>query len=133
MLALGDTLSQTVRVEAADVVAFATLTGDMAPHHLSDEHMVETRYGTRIAHGLHVLGLTGGLTSAALERTGRRGVTYGYDRIRFTRAVHPGAALRLDYEVVAVDTEKDRISGQITAFDDQGQVCLVATHLLQLQ
>ena len=48
-------------VTEADVVGFAALTGDWHPQHTDAEWAKESAFGERIAHGLFVISLAGGL------------------------------------------------------------------------
>src|SRR5579872_5504300 len=48
----GQSASRTHLVSAADVEAFARVTGDQNPVHLDDAYAAGTRFGRRIAHGM---------------------------------------------------------------------------------
>jgi 3-hydroxybutyryl-CoA dehydratase len=48
----GQSASLTRVVTAADVEAFAAITGDVNPVHLDDAYAAGTRFGRRIAHGM---------------------------------------------------------------------------------
>ncbi|MBV8197298.1 MAG: MaoC family dehydratase [Candidatus Eremiobacteraeota bacterium] len=48
----GASASLTHTVSAADVEAFAKVTGDQNPVHLDEAYAAETRFGRRIAHGM---------------------------------------------------------------------------------
>jgi acyl dehydratase len=48
-------------VSAADIDAFAALSGDINPLHTDETYAATTQYGERIAHGLLVLALVSGL------------------------------------------------------------------------
>jgi 3-hydroxybutyryl-CoA dehydratase len=55
----GQTFSSPSRtISAADVLAFAALTGDAHPLHYDDEYAKTTRFGRPIVHGLHLMALT---------------------------------------------------------------------------
>ena len=55
-------------VTEADVVGFAALTGDWHPQHTDAEWAKESAFGERIAHGLFVISLAGGLVPFDPER-----------------------------------------------------------------
>jgi 3-hydroxybutyryl-CoA dehydratase len=55
-------------VTEADVVSFAALTGDWHPQHTDAVWAAESSFGERIAHGLFVLSLAGGLVPFDPER-----------------------------------------------------------------
>jgi 3-hydroxybutyryl-CoA dehydratase len=48
----GQSASLTRTVTAADVEAFAAISGDTNPVHLDEQYAAETRFGKRIAHGM---------------------------------------------------------------------------------
>ena len=55
-------------VTEADVVGFAALTGDWHPQHTDAVWAAESAFGERIAHGLFVISLAGGLVLFDPER-----------------------------------------------------------------
>lgn len=52
----------------ADVISFATITGDTHPQHTDAEWAANSRFGERIAHGLLVLSYAAGLVDFDPER-----------------------------------------------------------------
>ncbi|WP_049924285.1 CBS domain-containing protein [Halopiger djelfimassiliensis] len=63
-VSVGDVARFSKQLSADDVEAFAEITGDTNRLHLDEEYAAETRFGTRIVHGV----LANGLISAALAR-----------------------------------------------------------------
>jgi 3-hydroxybutyryl-CoA dehydratase len=55
-------------ITEADVVAFATLTGDMHPQHTDRRWAADSPFGERIAHGMLVLSYAAGLVPIDPER-----------------------------------------------------------------
>ena len=86
-------------VTEADVVGFAALTGDWHPQHTDAEWAKESAFGERIAHGLFVISLAGGLVPfdpdrvVALRRVGD---------VVFKRPVHLGDTLHVGGKVLEV-------------------------------
>ena len=86
-------------VTEADVVGFAALTGDWHPQHTDAVWAKESAFGERIAHGLFVISLAGGLVPfdpervVALRRVGD---------VVFKRPVKLGDTLRVDGKVLEV-------------------------------
>jgi 3-hydroxybutyryl-CoA dehydratase len=79
-------------VTAADVAAFADLTGDRSPIHLDPEFARRTPFRRCIAHGLLGLSLAGGLTAAA---TPARTVAFvGLREWHFRAPVYVGDVVR---------------------------------------
>lgn len=68
-LETGQAFSTPTRtVSEADVADFAALTGDAHPQHLDPAWAAESPFGERIAHGLLVVALAGGLVPFDPER-----------------------------------------------------------------
>jgi acyl dehydratase len=61
-LAIGQSASMVKKVTDNDVILFGHLTGDINPVHFDSEYAKNTRFKTRIAHGM----LSGSLISAVL-------------------------------------------------------------------
>jgi 3-hydroxybutyryl-CoA dehydratase len=55
-------------ITEADIVAFATLTGDMHPQHTDRHWAADSPFGERIAHGMLVLSYAVGLVPVDPER-----------------------------------------------------------------
>jgi acyl dehydratase len=87
-------------VTEADVVAFATLTGDFHPQHVDARWSAESPFGERIAHGLLVLSYAAGLVPFDPERV------LALRKVRdvvFKRPVHFGDTIRVDGRLASVD------------------------------
>ena len=86
-------------VTEADVVGFAALTGDWHPQHTDAEWAKASAFGERIAHGLFVISLAGGLVPFDPERVvALRRVA----DVVFKRPVKLGDTLRVSGKVVEV-------------------------------
>ncbi|WP_202318983.1 MaoC family dehydratase [Archaeoglobus neptunius] len=87
-------------ITEADIVMFASLTGDWNPIHVDAEYAKNTIFGQRIAHGLLTLSVMSGL----LMRLGFLEETvvafYGIDRLRFTNPVFIGDTIKARAKVV---------------------------------
>lgn len=84
-------------VSQSEINAFADLTGDDHWIHVDVERAArEATDGRTIAHGLYVLSLIP-KWQRALFRIARRGagLSYGYDRVRFTAPIPVDAPIRL--------------------------------------
>jgi 3-hydroxybutyryl-CoA dehydratase len=85
-------------VTEADVVGFATLTGDMHPQHTDADWSARSRFGERIAHGMLVLSYAAGLVPFDPERVvALRGVR---DAV-FKAPVKLGDTIRVDGEIAS--------------------------------
>jgi acyl dehydratase len=94
-------------VTEADVVMFASLSGDWNELHTNAEYMKNSPFGQRIAHGM----LTLSIASALIMRTsGRPPVEVlaflGMDKVRFVAPVFIGDTIRVESEVIEVRPSK---------------------------
>lgn len=102
-LGLTEALSRTV--SAADVSAFAALTGDRNPIHLSEEYAARTQFQRRIAHGAY----TAGLISAVLgTRLPGPGAIYISQTLNFRAPVFVGDRVDVAVEIVELMPERRR-------------------------
>lgn len=126
------TTTFTKTISEFDVYSFAGITGDFSPNHVNAEAMANTVYGERIAHGVLVLGLGSTVASQYLRETGLSAVSYGYDKVRFIRAVRIGDTVTVSYRISQVDPERSRSVATVTGKNQHDQVVLAAQHILQL-
>ncbi|MEB4614242.1 MaoC family dehydratase [Leucobacter sp. M11] len=130
---IGEHQSTRVRViTAADILAFADLTGDHHPAH-TDIEFAQERFGGQLAHGVLTFGIVVGLT----VEDNPLAVAYGYDRIRFPGPVLAGDTVRASSEVIELRDHKNPEIGlvvkQYTGINQRGEVVLVAQHTLAVQ
>lgn len=120
-------------VGESDIALFAGITGDFSPNHVNAEYMKQTPYGGIIAHGALVVGLMSTCSTRVLDHaaTARPAVSYGYDRIRFVRAVRPGDTITIAYEIDGEDREAAKTFASVTATNQRGEVVAVARHILK--
>jgi 3-hydroxybutyryl-CoA dehydratase len=118
-------------VSEADVLTFAEITRDFAPHHVDADFARTTTLGRRIAHGALLIGYASAASSAIGEQTTQHVVSLGYDRVRFLRPVFIDDTIVIRYEVTDFDPVKRRTSATIEIRNQSGELVAVATHLLQ--
>ena len=97
-----ETLMKTVMDD--DVIAFADLSGDRNPVHLSDHFARKTRFGERIVHGLYTASLIS--TGIGMYLPGP-GAVYLSQTLNFRGPVKIGDVINVVVEVVEL-TEKGR-------------------------
>lgn len=111
------------RVTEADVIAFATLTGDGHPQHTDPEWAARSPFGERIAHGMLILSCAVGLAPLDPERV------LALRRVReivFKRPVALGDTIRLRGSVirlVAVSDEAGLVSCRWAIVNQREQLC----------
>jgi len=113
-LSLGDTLVSRGRtVTEADIVSFASLSGDWTPLHTDAVAAADGPFGARIAHGGLTLAISTGLEFSLLGAAANVLAFYGLDRVRFVKPVFIGDTIHLRGEVIALDA-KDESRGVVT-------------------
>jgi acyl dehydratase len=122
----------TKTVSESDVYLFAGITGDFDPNHVDEEYCRKTSLGHRVAHGALIVGYTSAASTRILQDFDRPMVSVGYDRIRFLKPVYFGDTLTIDYEITAIDREKERTSATIEVKNQRDDLVAVLTHIMQL-
>jgi len=103
-------------ITEADIVSFAALTGDWNPVHCNAEFMREHAYGERIAHGLFVLSLSGGMLYRMVghELLPRQNIVFtGLEQVRFVSPTRMGDTLHLRGETIEMRPVNDQ-TGLVT-------------------
>jgi len=97
---VGETFeSQARTLEAGDVSLFAGLTGDFNPLHTDEETAKRTPFGSRVAHGLLTLAISGGQQNQLGLFEGTTLALLGLDKVRFTAPVRFGDTLHTELTV----------------------------------
>src|SRR5215469_13926113 len=106
-LAVGQRAERRRTVTAADIEAFAAVTGDANPVHLDEAYAAATAFGGRIAHGL----LSAGYISAVLGmQLPGPGAIYVSQTLNFRRPVRIGDEVSAEVEVAAIDARRGRVT-----------------------
>ncbi len=135
-IAPGEEARFTKTVTERDLLLTAEITGDHDPLHVDADYAAKTVFGRRIAHGALVLGLLSSTASTVAHRAIANGgegvpVSLGYDRVRFLRPVFIGDTLTAEYRVEALDAGARRATSTCRVVNQDGETCLVATHILR--
>jgi acyl dehydratase len=121
----GRTLTET------DIVLHAGQTGDFFPHHMDEEWCKTQPFGKRIAHGTLIFSIAVGLTAYPVNELS---MTYGYDRLRFTRPVFIGDTLKVTVTIKEMKNHKKPGYGLVVewvqAFNQHKELVMVCEHLL---
>lgn len=121
-------------VSAADIDAFCDLSGDRNPLHTDDEYAREAGFAGRIAHGLLVLSIAGGLGS---EEDDWAIGAYLEESRRFVEPVLPGDEIhsvsRID-EVRRSRTRPDRgiVTLRVETRNQRDEVVLEGTDVVMV-
>jgi acyl dehydratase len=122
----GRTITET------DIVMHAGQTGDLYPLHLDAEEARRSPYGQRIAHGTLTFSIATGLK---FDMNIHERISYGYDRVRFIKAVFIGDTLRVRVTVTqsGLDTRKPgfwRVVESMEVLNQREEIVMVADHVL---
>lgn len=105
-IAVGMEVSYTQTITDADCKAFAGLSGDRNPVHMSEEYAEKSRYKRRIAHGLLSASFFSALFGTKLPGPG---CVYVSQNLQFKRPVYIGDTITAIATVSAIDLEKRRV------------------------
>ena len=120
-LELGASASLTKTVTDQDVVAFAEVSGDTNPVHLSDAYAAQTRFGGRIAHGM----LSAGFISAVLgTKLPGPGAVYLSQTLKFRAPVKLGDEITATATVIEVKEGKPIFTLETVCTNQNGEKVL---------
>lgn len=106
-IAIGDQARLSRTVTEADVVSFATVSGDHNPVHLDAEYAAGTLFKERIAHGMLSASYISALLGMQLPGPG---AIYLSQSLQFKRPVKLGDTVDAVVQVTAMDGEKGRVT-----------------------
>ena len=124
----GRTITET------DIVIHAGQTGDFFPHHMDEEWCKTQPFGKRIAHGTLIFSVAIGMTAQVINEVA---MTYGYERLRFTKPVFIGDTIRVKVTISGKKEHKKPGFGLITelveVFNQRQELVMVCEHILLAQ
>jgi len=123
--------SSWVTLSAADIAAFAELTGDRHWLHTDRQRaQADAPFGDVIAHGFLVLSLVTGLANECYGiGSAERWVNYGLERVRFTAPLLPDTPVRLRLalrDLQRRDSSPARLTLACTVEKEDGSAVMVA-------
>ena len=117
-LYVGQKASVQKTFTAADVTAFAGISLDVNPIHMSDKYAESTIFGKRIVHGI----LTSGLISAVLaNKLPGPGTIYLGQELKFVSPVYLGDDIVAEVEIVEIREDKKIIKLDTTCYNQDGK------------
>jgi 3-hydroxybutyryl-CoA dehydratase len=105
-LIVGMSASYSQTITSADIHAFAEISGDKNPVHLSAEFASESRFGRRIAHGLMTASFFSALFGTKLPGNG---CVYVSQNLKFLRPVYINDTVTALVTIKAINKETRRI------------------------
>ena len=102
---VGDTFgpSSWVEITQEKIDLFAEATGDHQWIHVDHERAKDGPFGSTIAHGYLTLSLIPMASFEVVPSSGRMGINYGTNRVRFPAPVPVGSRVRTRFEVAKVE------------------------------
>ena len=118
---VGDSAEITKKITAADIEAFAEVTGDHNPIHLDETFAKTTRFGRRIAHGM----LTASLISSVLaNKLPGEGSVYLGQSLQFVAPVFPGDEVTARVNVKQVRDDKPILKLETICVNQRGETVI---------
>ncbi|MDH1234842.1 MaoC family dehydratase [Stutzerimonas stutzeri] len=99
-------VSYSQTITDADIKAYAGLSGDHNPVHVSSEYAASSRFGKRIAHGLMSAGFFSALFGMRLPGPG---CVYVSQNLNFKRPVYIDDTVTAMVKVTSVDAAQRRV------------------------
>lgn len=125
---MGRTITET------DIVLHAGQSGDFFPHHMDEEWCKTQPFKKRIAHGTLIFTVAIGLTAQVINEVS---MTYGYERLRFTRPVFIGDTITATVTIKNKADHKKPGYGLVTelveVWNQHQELVMVCEHLLLVQ
>ncbi len=121
-LKIGQKASLQKTFTAADVTAFAGISLDVNPIHMSDGYAKNSLFGKRIVHGI----LTSGLISAVLaNKLPGPGTIYLGQELKFTSPVYFNDDITAEVEVVELREDKKIVKLSTVCRNQDGKEVIV--------
>jgi acyl dehydratase len=125
---MGRTITET------DIVLHAGQTGDFFPHHMDEEWCKTQPFKKRIAHGTLVFSIAVGLTADVINEVA---MTYGYERLRFTRPVFIGDTIHVEVKIKNKTDHKKPGFGLVIegveTYNQHRELVMVCEHILLVE
>lgn len=126
---VGQSAELTRTIVEADVMAFATLTGDFNPVHVDAAAAAASSFGERIVHGM----LTASLLSTVLAmQLPGPGAIYLSQTLQFLRPVKLGDTVTARVEITAIDVVKRRLTLATIIRNERGKSVVSGEAVVQL-
>lgn len=128
--AVGATAQISKTIEPADIAAFAALSGDTNPMHLSADFARRTRFKRPIAHGMLTASLISTVIGTKLPGPGSIWIS---QTLHFLKPVFPGDTITAAATVTSVREEKRLVTLQTQCSNQAGEVVLDGEALILLE
>ena len=126
---VGDKATGGKTVSEQDVRLFAQVSGDINPLHLDEEYAGTTLFKQRIAHGMLIGGIVGGVMGNDLPGPG---AIYLSQNFQFKLPVYLGDTVEAEVEIIEKMEAKRRLKVKTICRNQEGKVVLEGEALVQL-
>ncbi|RJX69388.1 enoyl-CoA hydratase [Vibrio sinensis] len=103
-LTLGQRAHFEKTISESDIQMFCGISGDINPVHVSQIAGENSIFGSRVAHGILVSGLTSAVLGMQLPGPG---TIYLGQELKFTAPVYIGDTIRAEVEVIEINKDKN--------------------------
>lgn len=117
----GDSAEFSKTISESDVYLFAGVTGDLNPAHTNEETASQTRFGSRIAHGMLVSSFISTVLGMYLPGPG---TIYLSQEVKFTAPVKIGETITARAEVIELDPGNRKVTLRTTVTKQDGVVAV---------
>ena len=124
---IGFKVTHVKTVTEADITLFAGVSGDFNPVHVCEEYAKKTLFGSRIAHGVIVLGLI----SAAMARLPGLVIFLGATD-RFLAPVRIGDTITAMGKVIGVKKDKGIVTLKASCINQKGETVVEGEWMVRL-
>ncbi|MEM1041017.1 MAG: MaoC family dehydratase [Bacteroidota bacterium] len=118
---VGDTFEWSRTISAADVQAYADVSGDDNPLHLDPEYAATTPFGEPIVHGAFLLGVVSKVLGRDYPGHGSVAVSLS---AKFLRPVPIGSEVRIEVKVAEKVERFGHVRVRVTAYNEAGKTAL---------
>lgn len=121
------TFEKQVTINDEMIKGFAAATGDNNPIHLDAAYAKDTRFKTRVAHGMLQAGILSGILG--MEFPGM-GTIYLSQTLKFTRPVFIGDIIRFHLKIIEINMEKNRLRLETVCTNQDEKTVLIGEALV---
>ena len=118
---VGDTFEWSRTISAADVQAFADVSGDDNPLHLDPDYAATTPFGQPIVHGAFLLGIVSKVLGRDYPGHGSVAVALS---AKFLRPVTVGSEVRFEVKVAEKIERHGHVRVKVYAYNEAGKMSL---------
>jgi len=126
---IGQTAESTRTISEADVMAFASVSGDFNPVHVDAEAAAQSPFGERIVHGMLTASLLSALVASKLPGPG---AIYLSQTLEFLRPVKLGDAVTAQVTITSIDAPKRRLTLATSVRNARGKNVITGEAVVQL-